>query len=268
MNDQNHNDKDAMDQRTLNLINGSIDGEINPAEQAELDGLLVSSSSARKFYEELKAVTQTLDELPEVNPPPYLQAAIERQVRLAVPGKNGGQEPGLLGRWLSSNWLRTGLALAAGVVLTVGVYEMDSKPFTSGDAARMSGSMIKGGLVNSQGEVLDSFSLTSEKLNGLIELRSKENLFTLDVQLSSDVPSVVLINYAGRGMEFDGVTHMLGDTDAVSVEEGAIRFSSSGEQRFAVTLRRTAQTQNVAPLELDFYANNQLIQQAELVVSQ
>lgn len=268
MNEQNHIDQGPVDQRIQDLLNSNIDGEISSADKDELDRLLVTSDRVRNLNEELRAVTHILDELPEVEPPQYLQETIERQVRLPAQINHAADKPGLLGRWVKANWIRTGFALAAGVVLTVGVYEMGSKPITDRDAASMSGTMVKGGFVDQQGILLDRISLDTNELKGLVELRSTDDLFTLDVQLSSDGPSEVVVNFAGRGLEFDGVTRIQDQSDAVSVKNGSIKLASSGEQRYTVRLKRSTGVLQPAPLELDFFVNNTLIQQAELTVSQ
>ena len=265
MNEHKQIDQAPVDQYIQDLLNCSIDGEISSADLDELDRLLVTSESVRNLNKELRAVSNILDELPELEPPPYLQESIERQVRLPVQLSKDAGRPG---RWLNANWLRTGFALAAGVVLTVGVYEMGSKPITASDVASMSGTVVKGGFVDQQGLLLDSISLDTDELKGLVELRSMDDIFTLDVQLSSDGPSEVIVNFAGRGLEFDGVTRIQDQSDAVSVKDGSINLASSGEQRYTVRLKRTTAVQQFAPLELDFFANNILIQRAELTVSQ
>lgn len=267
MNEQNHIDQGPADQRIQDLLNSSIDGEISSADQDELDRLLVTSESVRNQNEELRAVIQILDELPDVEPPQYLQESIERQVRLPVNTGNDTGRPGLLSRWLNANWLRTGFALAAGVVLTVGVYEMGSGPITPRDAASMSGTMVKDGLVDQQGVLLDRVSLNTDELNGLVELHKLDDLFTLDVQLSADGPSEVVVNFAGLGLEFDGVNRIQDQADAVSVKDGSINLASSGEQRYTVKFRQKTGVQQLAPLELEFFSNDKLIQRAELTVS-
>jgi hypothetical protein len=267
MNEQNNIDQGPVDQRIQDLLNSSIDGEISKADQDELDRLLVTSDSVRNLNEELRAVTHILDELPEVEPPQYLQESIKRQVRVPVQISYNTGRPGLLGRWLNTNWLRAGFALAAGVVLTVSVYEMGSEPITGGDSTRMVGTMAKRDLTAQPGILLDSIHLDTDKLNGLVELRNIGDLFTLDVQLNSEGPSELVVNLAGRGLEFDGVSRMQNPVDAVSVVDGAIHLASSGEQRYTVSLRRISKALEDETLELDFFANNELIQQAKLNVS-
>ena len=267
MNNQNHTGQAPVDQHIYDLINGSIDGEITADEQDELDRLLAESSSARKLDLELRSITRILDDLPEVEPPGYLQSAIQRQVRLPAQRAVSASRDGFKGGWLNANWLRTGFALAAGVILTVGIYEMGSGPVTDRDAANMSGTMVKNGPNEQSESLLDRLQLNTGQLNGLVELHAQDDLFTLDVRLMSDVPSEVIVNFAASGMEIDGVSRMQYPVDTVAIADGAIHLSSTGEQHYVVKLRRTSPQQPVAPLKLDFIAGNELVQQSELNVS-
>lgn len=267
MNEQNHIVPAPLDERIQQLLNSSIDGEINVADQEELERLLATSQSVRDQNDELRAVTRILDELPEIDPPQYLQDTIEKQVRLPVQDTGAGEKSGYFGSWLNANWLRTGFALAAGVVLTIGVYEMGSGPIPAGDTASMSGTMASNGVMDQQGVLLDSVHLDSELLTGQVELRNNNDLFTLDVQLKSAEPSEVVINFAGSGLEFDGVSSQQGRTDAVSMVDGSIHLASNGKQHYKLNLRRAAGADHLTPLELQFFANSQLIQQNEMSTS-
>jgi hypothetical protein len=203
-----------------------------------------------------------------LDPPEYLQDSIERQVRLPVQGHAGSKKPGFWGNgWLSANLLRTGFALAAGVVLTVGVYEMGSEPMSPRDSTSMVGTMANRGPADQPGALLDSIQLNTAKLNGLVELRNKDDLFTLDLQLSSDEPTEVVINFADRGLEFDGVIGEQYHDDSVSVVDGSVHLASKGEQHYTVRFRRTSAAEQVAPLDVNFFASNDLILQAKLVIS-
>ena len=254
-----------MDQRVQYLLNGGIDGELSGEARLELDSLLADSVEICNLNEEMKVVAGLLDGLPELEPPQYLQETIERQIRL--PGQDGDhlQTKGFFSTWLPAHWLRTGFALAAGAVLTIGIYEMGSVPITAEDAASLSGTMVKGQLAG-QGELLDSFRISTGTLNGLVELSIIDNLYTLDVQLNSEGPTQVVVDFAGRGLEFEGVTRKQDRKDAVSVSEGSVNVASSGEQRFTLNLRRSEETHSQVshPLALEFFADKILVHEAEL----
>jgi len=269
MTEQNQSGQTPVDQHVLSLINSCIDGEISATEQEELDRLLIASPEVRNLNDELRKVTRLLDEVPELDPPEYLQDVIERQVRLPGQDHTGSKKPGFLGNgWLSANWLRTGFALAAGAVLTVGIYEMGSEPITARDSSSMVGTIAKRGQVDQPGSLLDSIQLNTAKLNGLVELRNKNDSFTLDLQLRSGEPTEVVIDFAGRGLEFDGVTGKQAPDDSVSIVDGSIHLAGEGEQHYTVIFKRTSEVQHVAPLDVNFMASDELLLRAELIISQ
>ena len=156
-----------INQHALDLLNGGIDAELGITEQEELARLLAESGEAREINEELKSFAQLMGELPDLEPPEYLQESIESQIRLPAQNKAPGDKQGFAGTWLSANWLRTGFALAAGVVLTVGVYEMGSEPITEQDATNLVGTVIKNQVVD-QGELLDRIDISNDLLNGFV----------------------------------------------------------------------------------------------------
>jgi len=268
MTEQNQTGQTPVDKNILYLLNSYIDGEISKTEKDELDQLLITSPEVRDLHDELRTVTRLLDEVPVLDPPEYLQDAIERQVRLPVQAHTDSRKPGFWGNgWLSTNWLRTGFALAAGVVLTVGVYEMGSEPITARDNTSMVGTIAKRGPVDQSGVLLDSIQLKTAKLNGLVELHNKNDLFTLDLQLNSGEFTEVVIDFGDRGLEFDGVIGDPVPDDSVSVVDGSVRLANKGEQHYTVTLKRTSTAQQLLPLKVNFFAGNELILQSELIVS-
>lgn len=258
-------DQATIEQRTLDLISSGVDGELDTVEQEELARVLTESSEAREFNAELNAIVERIEGIPEVEPPQYLQESIERQIRLS-PGSTGrGVRQGFLDTWLSARWLRTGFALAAGVVLTVGVYEIGSGPISEQDSTKIVGTVVKNQAVG-QGVLLDRINISNDRLNGLVEAREKDGLFTLDVQIKSDGPTQVVVNFARRGFDFESITQKQDRNDTVVVEGGSVNVSSNGEQRYTLSLRRNTDTleQKLKPLELSFYADSTLVHEAEL----
>jgi len=261
------NDRDYLSQRTQDLLNGGIDGELSTTERDELDRLLASSENIRNINEELKVFTGLLDELPELDPPEYLQKSIERQVRLPVQGNQHQKKQGIFGAWSPTHWLSTGFALAAGVLLTVGVYQMGSGPITPEDVNSLAGTVVKS-QASGQGELLDSVHIFTDTLSGRVELWNKEDLFSLNVQLESEGLTQLVVNFDGRGLAYEGITRMQDNKDVVSTTEGSVNIVSSGEKSYTLNLRRMVQGKDAASLELKFFANRLLVHEAELSVFQ
>lgn len=261
-------DQANIDQRTLDLINGGIDAELSAAEQKDLAQLLAGSSEAREISDELNSIVERIESVPEVEPPRYLQESIERQIRLPGQSAAAAAKQSFFGTWLSANWLRTGFALAAGVVLTVGVYEMGSGPISKEDSTKLVGTVVKSQLTD-QSVLLDRISISDDRLTGLVEMREKDGLFTLDVQLKSEGPTQVVVKFADRGFAFEGITRTQDRNDTVIVKDGSVNITSNGEQSYRLNLRHNADTleQKLKPLELSLYTDNVLVQETELNVS-
>jgi hypothetical protein len=267
MNEHSNNDKPQIDQHVLDLLNGSIDGELNATEQLELDQLMASSEHVRVLHEEFTSLSSLLDKVPEREPPDYLQSSIEKQVRLPVENNGPEVKQGFLGNWLNANWLRTGFALVAGVVLTVGVYEMGSVSINDQDSTNMVGTMVKNPLTN-QEDILRSILLNTDVLSGVVELSNSDELFVLDIQLNSDGPAEVVVDFSERGLVFEEITPMQDDKGVIHESDGSVSLISSGEQHYTMSLRRTSEFEQARPLKLEFFANNKLVREAELSVSQ
>ena len=71
--------------RTIRLIQQSIDGELSTAERKELDKILRTDHDARDLYEDLLHASALLAELRHVDPPQALRPSIMRAIRSSKP---------------------------------------------------------------------------------------------------------------------------------------------------------------------------------------
>ena len=270
MNEPTQNDQLKVDQHALDLLNGSIDGELSVSEQAELDALLAGSARVRDLNKELKALADTLDGVPEQQPPEYLHNAIISQVRLPVSADLPGQKTGLFSRWLAAPWMRTGLALAAGVLMTVGIYQTGSENLSPEDASRMTGTVMK----NPAGVLLDSTSFQSSAMNGNAELRAKNGLLSIDIHLESDGEALFSLGFAGQSLELVSVNGLNNPEVDVAVSDDSVKVTGSGTQHYELLLRSTAVSaanlgsNQPGPIALEFFADSVLVHEAELDSSQ
>lgn len=266
MNEHTRIDQSSVDQHVLDLLNGSIDGELSAAQQAELDELLAGSDHVRGLYQELKALVEILGEAPEREPPAYLHDAITSQVRVPVADSPRAKEPGLISQWLAAPWMRTGLALAAGVVLTVGIYKTGSENLSPEDASSMTGTVVK----DPNGVLLDSTLFSAKTMNAKAVLRSTDDFLVVDVYLESNGVAVVNVDFSGQGLEYisiNGLQNQAGElVDDVTATNGSVSVTSSGRQHYELLLKQTIKNQEVepAPLVLEFFTDNVLVHKAEL----
>jgi len=259
------NKLNQQDQHILELLNGSLDGELDTTGQNELNQLLGSSDEVRDLNNELNAFAELMSSVPEIDPPAYLQDSITRQVRLPVDESAKGAKSGWFANWLPTHWLRTGAAFAAGLALTVAIYEVGTQSLPPQDTSDMMGTVIPNTVVT-QGVLLDQIDFSTDLLSGNVELREKGDLVILDVRLTSDVPTEVSVDAASNGLEFEGVSRMQNPTDVVTVDDGKIRVTSNGGQHYQLKLRKIAvDGQDFStPLQLGFYANNALVHEVAI----
>lgn len=266
MNEPTQNDRSKVDQHVLDLLNGSIDGELSVSEQAELDELLAGSEHLRDLNRDLMALAETLDGVPAQEPPEYLHNAIVSQVRLPVAADAQVQKPGIVSQWLTAPWMRTGLALAAGVLMTVGIYQTGSENLSPEDASRMTGTVLK----NPAGVLLDSTHFQSSAMNGKAELRSKDGLLSIDIHIESDEAALFSLGFSGQSLELVSVNGLNNPEVDVAVSGDSVEVTGSGAQHYELLLRSTAESatnlegNQPGPIALEFYAGSELVHEAEL----
>ncbi len=271
MSEHTRTGQSPVDQHSLNLLNRGIDGELSTAERAELDELLSKSADLRVVSEALKSLTSTLDGLPEREPPEYLHNVIMSRVlasqeQAPLAKSSESNKPGLFSAWLSAPWARTGLAVAAGLVLTVGIYRTGSENLSPEDTSSMTGTIMK----DLKGTLLDSTQFNTKWMNGKADLLRKSGFLLVDVYLKSDGQTVTNLDFSGQGLEYAGINGLQGQTGDVVTENGLVSVSSSGQQHYELWLKHTAdfQVDSQTPLRLEFFANDVLVHEAELVETQ
>lgn len=224
-------------ERTMQLINADIDGELSQAEQLELESILESSAEARAMKAELLKLNNLMSKLPAQQPPPDLKDRILQTSKLPV------QKPTFsISGWFASFQPATaGLAFAAGLLLTVGFYELSSDRLVSGDAVSMVGTMVAG---QGSGPALlkDDMILKGDGFSGSISLRESAGVYVLNFDLDSESKTEVEVGLDDTGFSFGGFAEVKGDAktvfDSVTMSGGALRVVNQGHQQFAVFLRK------------------------------
>jgi hypothetical protein len=248
-----------ISERSMELINADIDGELSQAEQSELEAVLESSSEARAMNAELLKLNNLMSSLPDEQPPQDLNSQILQNIKLP-----SQRSPFSLAGLLSSFQPATaGLAFAAGLLLTVGFYELSSDRLGPGDSASMVGTMVAG-----QGGgpefMKNDMKLKGDGFSGTISLRESAGLYVLNFDLDSENRTEVEVGLDGTGFAFGGFAEVQGDAnkvfESVTMSGGALRVVNQGHQQFAVFLRedgagKSAQSESIS---IDFSSTDQL----------
>lgn len=234
-----------LEERTLNLINADVDGELTSAEKQELDSILESSAEARAMRAELLKLSNILESVPEQTPPPDLSGRILGQLapartvaRFSLPGLFASFQP-----------VTTGLAFAAGLLLTVGYYEMSPQSSSSLDTAGMVGTMVAG-QNNGLNLLENNLYFSSDDFSGSVSLSENNGMYILNFDLDSRDRQEIKVGLESTGLAFGGFAETPGMSDkvvdTVVISGGTLRVVSQGRQQFAVFLRGNSPQQAVA----------------------
>jgi hypothetical protein len=253
-------EQEKLERRIIELLNAEIDDELSPAEKCELQEILAESAAARAARDEFQSLNKALGGLPQVEPPEYLQESIERQVRLPASAAVGSDSQ--LTGWLSSNWLRAGAALAAGVVLTVAVVQVGNGPIPELDEQDIVGTVIQ----PRDSVLLDKAAIANELFIGRVELRESEDFYLLNLHLASTAKVDTTVNFSGLGLEFVGLGGAQGEDALSRPENGIVVISSLGKRDFGLKLRpgRDTLEERPAAMELEFFVNGSLVEETSL----
>lgn len=238
-----------MDERTVELIHGDIDGELDDAQRAELGSILEASAEARSEHERLRTLSAMMAGLPERDPPPGLRDSILGQAR--PPARTARRLPGRK---------RTGLGLAAALAATVvgiAVFIGQHPEFAELDASALAGTLGRP-LV---GGPPPSMRFDGAIVSGTIVLhRGKEGL-ALEVELDASKPVEIVAAARGVRLDLQGFVRVDGAPSGMDAEEGTIRVSHAGRQHYVLVL---ASDDPPAAIELAVFDGPELIQETRL----
>ena len=232
-----------LDQRSIDLINAGIDGELSPEEQRELKAILESSPEAVTFRVELLELNNAFRNMPELNPPPALARNILDQVKLPA-RQTLFNLPGFL---TGLNPVAGGLAFAAGLLLAVGFYETGSRKVTQQDTVNMVGTMVASDQVISPGQG-DRLVLDLDGLSGVFSLNVSKNGQVLEFDLDSSQVVEIELDFEKAGLVVSGFAQDdRGDgsfIDTLELLGGTMRVVNQGKHHFVVFLRQAPGLKN------------------------
>lgn len=248
-----------MNERTIELINSGLDGELNERQREELEAALRESEAARNYQAELQAMGELLEGDGPLDPPASLHQRIVDAIVLPKPAFAWFRPSKIPG------FMRYGLTAAAGLLLAVGLYEFRPGSLEGGEVDNMVGTIMRGS-GESPSVTLDEFSFDLGELSSSVSLVQREDALVLDVTLMSAEPVELTVDFTSDGLMFDAIAQMESDLNSIEFADQAIRVSGHGSQHFAVLLHRD-QAQPVsdeARIGLRFTSNGLLVKEGTL----
>lgn len=223
-----------LNERTVELIQAGTDGELTMSEQSELEAALAQSAEARKFHEDMSRINQMIASLPDVEPPMGLTHRILDSIHLPAKSRFAA-----LSSFFDRSWLAPasyGLAVAAGVLVAVGVVQM--APQSQDDMSSLVGTMVSEGPKASQ-PVSGELKIDLSQVQGHVKLKNSDQAWALEFDLSSESEVEVSVNMLDAGLEFGGFARQDGSLNLENIEVSAekVTVSNQGDHQFVLFLR-------------------------------
>jgi anti-sigma factor RsiW len=234
-----------LNERALELINAEVDGELGPDERAELGSVLAASPEVRAAHEALRRLGDLLEGQPEQDPPPGLAERIVARIRL--PERRAAAPAGFsLSRLLAGlQPAQAGLAFAAGLLMTVAVYELAGPDGHEADLSEMVGTTIADPGAGA-GAPVSSATISQAGVSGTVSLSDMGSYLVMNFDLEAAAETEVVVELAEAGLSFGGIAHASAgsnaDTESFAVSGGTLRVANQGRQHFMVFLRRAEES--------------------------
>lgn len=252
-------------ERITELIHSGLDGELGKSERSELDLILQSSAEARDYLEELESLSDLLGQEDVLDLPDGLHREIVASVQL--PAKTGFSFKDV------PAFIRFALAAAAGLVMTVGVYESQLDGPGGAELGTDVNSMVGTIMHKERAEVegtLDMLTFDLEKISSTVRLQRTDGQLVLDILLDAKDPVDITAHLTSDGLLFDSVTQTQSELKSIELTDQAIQFKGQGRHHFAVLLHRNRDLADnlKASIDLRFTSNGELIKEGSLVTKE
>ena len=238
-----------MDDRTIELIHGSIDGTNGSEDERELQRLLEASAVARREHEQLRRLQARLAAEPSFDPPAGLHESIlARTARPATP---------VVPLRPRRAWLGAAVALAAtaaGVALLLG----RSPELTQLDPSVLAGTI--GRVTDARAPAL---RFDQPSISGAISLRQGKGTHVIEIDLDATRPVTILASAAGAPLGIAGFVQLEGKPAEVSEVQGRTRLLHRGNQRYALVLAPGGERSQA--IDLSIYDGDKLVREGRLI---
>ena len=219
-----------LNERITDLIQADVDGELADHDRAELSRELLQSQEARKFRDDMIRINGLMASIPSLDPPAGLQHKIINAIKLPRRGPFSARTSG----W--PKFASYGLALAAGVVMGIGLAQVN--PRETQDLSAVVGTMMSQP-ESQQGSAGKTLAVSLDYVQGNIKRSYLGQTVALEFDLKSVEPVEITVDLSGTGMRFGGFA----DQDPASaveqfeVSDGKVHLLSRGNQQYVLFLR-------------------------------
>lgn len=264
-----------VDERTQELINADLDGELDVSAKAELERRLEASPAARKLHEDIGRIAKALGGMVQEPAPEGLRDAIINAVRHGANSKNDAKVVNIESRRSRRQDLpRFGYALAAGFALgAIGLVAWqvihsagDQGELVAGirgvDAAEMAGTMVRGR--GDQETEAANVRIDTAAVKGSATLFEGDGVLILQLDLDSDQPVTVNASYDSAGIRLMGFAQGAVSDASIRSAPGSVGYVNQGDRRFVAYLARG--NAKAGEIRLSFEAGGSVVHEATLSI--
>ena len=250
----------GLEQKYFDLINAEIDGEISDAQQAELDSYLDGNAEAQACRDQLRDLCERLNDIEPLDPPPHLKYAIMDTMK----------KPETDGKWDASGWkqifalpvFRHGVAFAAGVFMTIALINSNQISDSAfDDVTFLVGTISDENTPQASDNLI---RLNENDIAGTVSTRSNGTLSVVDFNLTTSSEVEIVADFSSRDLWFRGFAQLDNDGASVTANEGRVRMTMKGRNRYAMYLHHASNTDAI--INLKFFASGGLVHETELTL--
>lgn len=249
-----------IDERTRELINAAVDGDLDPSERERVQRILEESEAARRYHADLTRLSGLLQSLPGQELPDGLHARIVQAAPL--PGKakrifRFADLPAVL---------RYGFAAATGLLLAVTLYQGGQDWSGSGDVSRMVGT-IANLETGSAGAVIDQLSFSQDAASGQALLSRSDGQLVLKIGTDSRAPLRFRIDLANSGLLVNGLANPSPSLELRSRDgRNELQGEFEGRQQMVLLLKEAggALHGTKGRIDIQFFSGDQLVKAGSL----
>jgi len=183
-------------ERTLELINAEVDGELDGPAKAELSRHLLANPSLRALRDEVRATCAAIDALPSEDPPPGLRTSIMESLP-ASPPVCRDRDVRLGGRRSERPLLRYAAAFAGGLLVSALAFQFSLRD-AQVDSRELSGTIA--GVTADPSQI----ELHLDEVRGTVRLEGPDSAPEVVAELAASRPVQVIARLDGQEVRLTG----------------------------------------------------------------